>query len=115
MASKSPNPPRGRSKTRGSSKAKSKSRTPPAKSMSRSKSRSKSRSPSPGSSYAIPPANPNAHFEKAFLKMLKMNMDDEEDYKSIKLSLFSDGSEWEAGIVLDVRYVHSYTYIRVCI
>ena len=101
MSSKSP--PRGRSTSKkGTSKANSKSRSPPAKSHSRSKSRSKSRSPSPGSSSAIPSANPNAHFDKAFLKMLRMNMDDEEDYKSIKLPLFSDGSEWEA-VVFELK------------
>ena len=99
MASKSPSSRRGRSLKRGSSKAHSKSRTPPA-SSSRSKSRSKSRSTSPhGSSSVLPPANP---FEKAILKMLKMNLDDDEDYKSIKLSVFSDGSEWEA-VVFELK------------
>ena len=70
---------------------------------SRSKSRSKSRSTSPqGSSSVLPPANSNFQFEKAFLKMLKTNLDDDDDYKSIKLPVFSDGSEWEA-VVFELK------------
>ena len=34
--------------------------------------------------------------------MLKMNLDDDEDYKSIKLPVFSDGSEWEA-VVFELK------------
>ena len=95
MAS-STSPLRGRSTSkRGTSKTRSRSPTPPM----RGKSSSKSRSNSPP---ALPSANPNAQFEKAFLRMFKNSLDDEEDYKSIKLPVFSDGSEWEA-VVFELK------------
>ena len=91
MAS-SNSPRRGRSTSkRGTSKTRSISPTPPLEGNSRSNSRSKSPP-------ALTSANPNAQFEKAFLRMMKNSLDDEEDYKSIKLPVFSDGSEWEAVI-----------------
>ena len=34
--------------------------------------------------------------------MFMKNVDDEEDYKSIKLPVFSDGSEWEA-VVFELK------------
>ena len=34
--------------------------------------------------------------------MFKNSLDDEEDYKSIKLPVFSDGSEWEA-VVFELK------------
>ncbi len=87
-------PRRGRSASKiSTSKTHSKSPTPTLRSKSRSKSRSNSHP-------VLTSANTNAQFEKAFLKMFKNSMDDEEDYKSIKLPFFSDGSEWEA-VVFD--------------
>ena len=76
-------PRRGRSSKRGTSQTRSRSPTPP-------------RLGSPkGSSSSVPT---NAQFEKAFLKMLSKNLDEDDEYKSIKLPPFSDGSEWEAVI-----------------
>jgi len=90
-------PRRGRSASkRSTSKAHSRSPTP---TLRGSKSRSKSRSNSPP---ALSSTKANAQFEKAFLKMFKSSMDDEEDYKSIKLPVFSDGSEWEA-VVFELK------------
>jgi hypothetical protein len=54
------------------------------------------------SSTAKPSTDSTAKFEKAFLKMLQKSTDDEEDYKSIKLPTFSDGSEWEA-VVFELK------------
>ena len=54
------------------------------------------------SSTAKPSADSTAKFEQAFLKMLQKSTDDEEDYKSIKLPTFSDGSEWEA-VVFELK------------
>ena len=97
-SSKSPQR-RGRSATK---LGKSNSRSPTRPNLTR-KSGSKSRSASPiVSPSSVPSANTNAQIEKAFLKMLKLNMDDAEDYKSIKLPVFSDGTEWEA-VVFELK------------
>ena len=96
--SKSP-PRRGRSAAKqGQSRSRSPTRPPPSRN-----SGSKSRSASPPlSSSTVPSTDTNAQIEKAFLKMLKLNMDDDEDYKSIKLPVFSDGTEWEA-VVFELK------------
>ena len=80
-------PRRGRSAKRGTSKTRSRSTTPTGLTT-----------PS-GSSSSVPTT---AHFEKAFLKMLSKHMDDDDEYKSIKLPPFSDGSEWEA-VVFELK------------
>jgi hypothetical protein len=52
---------------------------------------------------APPSIDSSAKLEKAFMKMLiQKSTDDEEDYKSIKLPTFSDGSEWEA-VVFELK------------
>lgn len=79
-------PARGRAAKKGTSKTRSRSPTPP-------------RSISPLGSSSVPS---NVQFEKAFLKMLSKNTDDDEEYKSIKLPPFSDGSEWEA-VVFELK------------
>ena len=95
--SKSP-PRRGRSAAKqDQSRSRSPTRPPP----SRRGSRSRSASP-PLCSSTVPSTNTNAQIEKAFLKMLKLNMDDAENYKSIKLPVFSDGTEWEA-VVFELK------------
>ncbi len=104
MAS-SQSPRRGRSAAkRGQSRSRSPTRPPQSSRVpDQSNPGSKSRSVSPpDSSSTVPSPNTNAQFEKAFLKMLKLNMDDDEDYKSIKLPVFSDGSEWEA-VVFELK------------
>ena len=80
-------PRRGRSSKRGTSNARSRSPTPPV-------------TGSPKSSSSSVPTN--AQFEKAFLKMLSKNLDEDDEYKSIKLPPFSDGSEWEA-VVFELK------------
>jgi hypothetical protein len=71
----------------GSTRSKSpgKTRTPP-------KSKSRSRSPKGSSSTAG-----SYQIDKAVIELLmKAKLeDDEKDYKSIKIPLFSDGTEWE--------------------
>ncbi len=75
--SSSPPANMGRAAKKGTSKTRSRSPTPP-------------RSDSPLGSSSVPS---NVQFEKAFLKMLSKNIDDDDEYKSIKLPPFSDGSE----------------------
>ena len=59
------------------------------------KSLSRSRSVSPkGASSGSPAKDANAKLEKAFLRMIMK--DDDEDQKSIKIPAFSDGTEWES-------------------
>ena len=84
---------RGRKQTRNPSTGRSKS--------PRTKGKSQSRSPSPqGSSSAIANGGKTDTeiLEKAILKMFqKAGQEDDEDYsKSIKIPVFSDGTEWEA-------------------
>ncbi len=75
--------------TKGSSRSKS----PPGKTLSPPmKSKSRSRSPQGSSS------SPGVHqIDKAVIELLmKAKLyDNESDYKSIKIPLFSDGTEWE--------------------
>ena len=104
MASKSP-PRRGRSSSRAKQIGSSSSAVSPTRSQSPSaKKRSRSRSQSPtGHPMAPPSIDSNAKLEKTFMKMLiQKSTDDEEDYKSIKLPTFSDGSEWEA-VVFELK------------
>ena len=74
-------PRRGRSRTRSKSKS------------GKSLSRSKSVSPL-GASTGSPTRDAGKKFEKAFLRMIMK--DDDEDQKSIKIPAFSDGTEWES-------------------
>ena len=97
MTSKSPR--RGRSTTRAATLTRSVS--PPF--TAKSKSRSKSRSQSPTGSSTAPPSKDPKAIEKAFMKLLlQRGKEEEEDYKSIKLPTFSDGSEWEA-VVFELK------------
>ena len=73
-------PSRGRSRTRSKSK------------QGKSPSRSKSTSPK-GASTGSPKADASKKFEKAFLRMI---MKDDDEEKSIKIPAFSDGTEWES-------------------
>ena len=102
MTSKSP-PRRGRSAAKQGLRSRSPTPPPASRSTLGGNSGSKSRSTSPQrSSTTLPSTNANAQFEKAFMKMFKNSLDDEEDYKSIKLPVFSDGSEWEA-VVFELK------------
>ena len=74
-------PRRGRSRSRSKNKRKS-------------NSRSKSASPLGGASSSSPAKDSNAKLEKAFLRLL--TKDDDEDSKSIKIPAFSDGTEGES-------------------
>ena len=74
-------PRRGRSRTRSKSKS--------GKSLSRSKSVSPLGAPT-----GSPTPDAGKKFEKAFLRMIMK--DDDEDQKSIKIPAFSDGTEWES-------------------
>ncbi len=72
---------RGRSRTRSKSK------------QGKSSSRSKSVFPS-GASTGSPTPDAKKKFEKAILRMIMK--DEDEDQKSIKIPAFSDGTEWES-------------------
>ena len=104
MASRSP-PRRGRSSSRAKQIGSSSSAASPTRSQSplaMKRSRSRSQSPT-GHPMAPPSIDSSAKLEKAFMKMLiQKSTDDEEDYKSIKLPTFSDGSEWEA-VVFELK------------
>jgi hypothetical protein len=70
----------------------SRSKSPKGKTHTPSKSKSRSRSPQGSSSSAG-----SFQIDKAVVELLMKSKleDDEKDYKSIKIPLFSDGTEWE--------------------
>ncbi len=97
MTSKSPR--RGRSSTRAETLTRSISHS----NATKSKSRFKSRSRSPIGSSTVQPSKDPQVIEKAFMRLLlQRGKEEEEDYKSIKLPTFSDGSEWEA-VVFELK------------
>ena len=74
-----------------------------------STSRSKSVSPLGGASSSSPAKDSNAKFEKAFLRLL--TKDEDEDSKSIKIPAFSDGTEWESVVFeLEVNLEKAWKY-----
>ncbi len=93
------------------------SKSPPSRGRSRmqskskrnSTSRSKSVSPLGGASSSSPAKDSNAKFEKAFLRLL--TKDEDEDSKSIKIPAFSDGTEWESVVFeLEVNLEKAWKY-----
>ncbi len=88
---------------RGRSRARSKSKR-------NSTSRSKSASPLEGGASSSSPAkDSNAKLEKAFLRFL--TKDEDEDSKSIKIPAFSDGTEWESVVFeLEVNLEKAWKY-----